>query len=101
MAVDWVMRGSSEAPAPKEDPISSLKFRDFSAGGSSLLRDQNGMMIYGSGYWLIGLLCGRWWLLCCLLLVWWLSEDTFSRDTSVSIYSKNRDSEEIRVIRRN
>ena len=55
MAVDWVMRGSSEAPAPKDDPISSLKFRDFSAGGSSLFRDQNGMMIYSSGYWLIRL----------------------------------------------
>lgn len=46
MAVDWVMRASSGAPAPKEDPMSSLKLRDFSAGGSSLFRDQNGIVCF-------------------------------------------------------
>jgi len=46
MAVDWVMRASSDELPKEVDPmVSSLKFRDFSAGGSSLLRDQNGMLI--------------------------------------------------------
>lgn len=54
MALDCVMRASSAPDDPKEDPMSSLKFSDFSAGGSSLLLDQNGMLgRFGSnGLWL-------------------------------------------------